>query len=55
MSKIGFYLLHVGVGYITRDDNSHAKAGNLNHTMTITKGDLIYVFDCDHVATRAFL
>ncbi|MBU9809921.1 UDP-forming cellulose synthase catalytic subunit [Rahnella sp. C60] len=44
-----------GVGYITRDDNSHAKAGNLNHAMKLTKGELICVFDCDHVATRAFL
>ncbi|WP_306767894.1 UDP-forming cellulose synthase catalytic subunit [Martelella alba] len=44
-----------GVGYITRTDNSHAKAGNLNHAMTLTRGELICVFDCDHVATRIFL
>lgn len=44
-----------GVGYITRPDNSHAKAGNLNHAMTVTHGELICVFDCDHVATRVFL
>jgi len=44
-----------GVGYITRNDNSHAKAGNLNHAMKLTKGELICVFDCDHVATRIFL
>ncbi len=44
-----------GVGYITRNDNKHAKAGNLNHAMTLTKGEYICVFDCDHVATRAFL
>ena len=45
----------VGVGYITRNDNSHAKAGNLNHAMKLTQGELICVFDCDHVATRIFL
>ena len=45
----------VGVGYITRNDNKHAKAGNLNHAMTLTQGELICVFDCDHVATRVFL
>lgn len=44
-----------GVGYITRSDNMHAKAGNLNHAMTITKGDFIAIFDCDHIPTRAFL
>ncbi|WP_374469713.1 UDP-forming cellulose synthase catalytic subunit [Phenylobacterium sp.] len=45
----------VGCGYITRPDNKHAKAGNLNHAMKITDGELICVFDADHVATRAFL
>ncbi|WP_049839250.1 UDP-forming cellulose synthase catalytic subunit [Klebsiella sp. RIT-PI-d] len=45
----------VGVGYITRTEHNHAKAGNLNHAMTITQGELICVFDCDHVATRIFL
>lgn len=44
-----------GVGYITRPDNRHAKAGNLNHALQITQGELICVFDCDHVATRTFL
>jgi cellulose synthase (UDP-forming) len=44
-----------GVGYITRSNNAHAKAGNLNHAMKLTNGELICVFDCDHVATRAFL
>lgn len=45
----------VGCGYITRTDNRHAKAGNLNAAMTRTEGELIAVFDCDHVPTRAFL
>ncbi len=44
-----------GVGYITRNDNHHAKAGNLNHAMTMTQGELICIFDCDHVTTRGFL
>lgn len=42
-------------GYITRTNNLHAKAGNLNAAMKKTDGDLIVVFDCDHVPTRAFL
>ncbi|XBS68481.1 UDP-forming cellulose synthase catalytic subunit [Acerihabitans sp. KWT182] len=45
----------VGAGYITRIEHSHAKAGNLNHAMALTDGELICVFDCDHVATRIFL
>ncbi len=45
----------VGVGYITREDNLHAKAGNLNHALTETNGELLALFDSDHVPTRAFL
>lgn len=45
----------VGCGYITRTDNKGAKAGNLNHAMRQTQGELICVFDADHIATRAFL
>lgn len=44
-----------GIGYLTRPDNAHAKAGNLNNALAHTDGELIAVFDCDHVATRAFL
>ena len=44
-----------GCGYITRDNNLHAKAGNLNAAMKKTEGELIAIFDCDHVPTRAFL
>lgn len=44
-----------GCGYLTRGDNLHAKAGNLNAAMKKTDGALICVFDCDHVPTRAFL
>jgi len=44
-----------GCGYLTRADNLHAKAGNLNAAMKKTDGELIAIFDCDHVPTRAFL
>ncbi|XBS69678.1 UDP-forming cellulose synthase catalytic subunit [Acerihabitans sp. KWT182] len=54
-SEFAVFAADAGVGYITRNDNKHAKAGNLNHAMTITKGEYICVFDCDHVATRGFL
>ncbi len=45
----------VGVGYIVRPDNKHAKAGNLNHALTVTHSELIAIFDCDHIPVRSFL
>jgi cellulose synthase (UDP-forming) len=38
-----------GARYLTRDDNSHAKAGNLNAALPRTDGDLVLVLDADHV------
>ena len=45
----------VGVEYVTRDDNAHAKAGNINHALQRTSGELVAIFDCDHVPARTFL
>ncbi|WP_095055220.1 UDP-forming cellulose synthase catalytic subunit [Pseudomonas sp. Irchel s3b2] len=45
----------VGVGYITRADNRHAKAGNLNHALSRIDGELVAIFDCDHIPVRSFL
>ncbi|GAB4386592.1 MAG: glycosyltransferase [Elainellaceae cyanobacterium] len=45
----------LGCEYLTRPDNAYAKAGNLNHAVTQTNGDLIVVFDADFVPTRNFL
>jgi cellulose synthase (UDP-forming) len=33
----------------------HAKAGNLNNALALTQGDLVVVFDTDHVPSAAFL
>jgi cellulose synthase (UDP-forming) len=35
--------------YLVRDDNSHAKAGNLNAALPRTEGDLVLMLDADHV------
>jgi cellulose synthase (UDP-forming) len=35
--------------YLTRPDNSHAKAGNLNAALPRTDGELVFVLDADHV------
>jgi len=45
----------LGCGYICREENDHAKAGNLNHALHRTRGELIAVFDTDHAPTSAFL
>ncbi|MBU4609747.1 UDP-forming cellulose synthase catalytic subunit [Achromobacter sp. GG226] len=45
----------VGAGYITRDNNRHAKAGNLNEALKVTDGEFVAIFDCDHIPTRSFL
>ncbi|HEX4007354.1 MAG TPA: UDP-forming cellulose synthase catalytic subunit [Acidobacteriaceae bacterium] len=44
-----------GVGYITRPDNKHAKAGNINHALKELASPYVAIFDCDHVPTRSFL
>jgi len=44
-----------GADYLTRPDNRGAKAGNLNNALASTSGDLIAVFDADHVPERDFL
>jgi len=49
------FAAEAGVGYITRPDNAHAKAGNLNHALGKTRGEYVAVFDCDHVPVRSFL
>jgi len=45
----------VGAGYITRSDNAHAKAGNINHALGRTTGEYVAIFDSDHIPTRSFL
>ncbi|GAB4140348.1 MAG: glycosyltransferase [Cyanobacteria bacterium J069] len=45
----------LGCEYMTRPDNRHAKAGNINHALPRTSGELIVVFDADFVPTRNFL
>ncbi len=44
-----------GVGYITRVEHNHAKAGNINHALTKMTSPYVAIFDCDHVPTRSFL
>ncbi|OLQ95542.1 UDP-forming cellulose synthase catalytic subunit [Vibrio ponticus] len=44
----------VGVNYIRRPTNEHAKAGNINYALQQTNGEYVAIFDCDHIPTRVF-
>ncbi len=45
----------IGVHYLTREQNNHAKAGNINAALAHTNGELVLILDCDHVPTRDIL
>ena len=45
----------VGCTMLVRDNNDHAKAGNINTAMKRTDGDLILILDCDHIPSRQIL
>ncbi|HYC50401.1 MAG TPA: glycosyltransferase family 2 protein [Gemmatimonadaceae bacterium] len=38
----------LGIGYIRRVGNAHAKAGNLNYALSVTDGEFILQLDADH-------
>lgn len=44
-----------GVHYLTRTNNNHAKAGNINAALKKTHGEFVAIFDCDHMPSRSFL
>ena len=39
----------LGIGYIRRKGNEHAKSGNLNHALKVTSAEFILQLDADHV------
>jgi len=43
------------IGYMTRDNNDHAKAGNINRALARVDSPYVAIFDCDHVPTRSFM
>lgn len=44
-----------GIKYHVRDDNKHAKAGNINAVLPKLTADLVLVLDADHVPSPDFL
>lgn len=49
------FAARAGVNYRVRPDRRHAKAGNLNYSLQASDGELVAIFDCDHVPSRSFL
>jgi cellulose synthase/poly-beta-1,6-N-acetylglucosamine synthase-like glycosyltransferase len=45
----------LGARYLARPDNTDAKAGNLNHALSVVDADFVGVLDADHVPHRDFL
>ena len=45
----------LGAGYLTRGGNKDAKAGNINAALNHTRGDIVVIFDIDHVPRKDFL
>jgi len=45
----------LGADYLTRGTRRGAKAGNLNHGLDMTDGDLVALFDADHAPRPEFL
>lgn len=45
----------LGARYLTREDNAHAKAGNVNAALRRTGGELLLMLDCDHVPAADIL
>ncbi|MBR23033.1 MAG: hypothetical protein CMF57_11440 [Leifsonia sp.] len=44
-----------GIRYVTRDDNAHAKAGNINAALPSLTGELLLILDADHVPSPDIL
>ena len=45
----------LGVGYLRRTSNAHAKAGNVNSAFQRTNGEYVLILDADHVPRPDFL
>ncbi|MEO0351187.1 MAG: UDP-forming cellulose synthase catalytic subunit [Cyanobacteria bacterium P01_A01_bin.15] len=45
----------LGCEMLTRENNEHAKAGNINTALKRTDGQLVLILDCDHIPVRGFL
>ncbi len=53
--EINLSALRLGVASITRTEAKGAKAGNINNALSRTSGELVVIFDADHVPHKDFL
>lgn len=44
-----------GIGYIAREDHSHAKAGNINYALSVTDGELFLLLDADFIVKQRII
>jgi cellulose synthase (UDP-forming) len=49
------YCEEVGARYVTRPDNAHAKAGNINNALPLMDSEYVLLLDADHVPARDIL
>jgi len=54
-SEIRALTEELDIGYISREDNRHAKAGNINNALRETTGDLILYLDADQIPSPRIL
>lgn len=45
----------LGCNYITRETNKGFKAGNINNALSQTNGEIVVIFDADHIPASTFL
>ena len=53
--EVSLLATELGVSYRSRSNRAHAKAGNLNEGLKRSSGEVIAVFDVDHVPMANFL
>ncbi|MEO0405953.1 MAG: UDP-forming cellulose synthase catalytic subunit [Cyanobacteria bacterium P01_A01_bin.135] len=53
--KLAEMCRELGCALLTRPDNEHAKAGNINTALPRTPGELVLILDCDHIPSKQIL
>jgi len=53
--EIGRIARRHGAMYLTRPNRRGAKAGNVNHALSLSDGDFVIIFDADHAPVPQFL
>lgn len=54
-TEMKFLAESMGINYVTREENTHAKAGNLNNAMKYSSSPIILTLDADMIPKHDFL